>query len=106
MKLLGDEDLQGLGLRLGDRVLLRDLCAEAARSEGMQLVVWLRVGIHLVLCMGVTMAGTVAAIACAAALLHFRGGMCHFPFLAPLQYCGIVYGGHEWRHACACDAIS
>lgn len=33
MKLLSDGDLQDLGLRLGDRVSLRDLCSEAIKSK-------------------------------------------------------------------------
>ena len=33
MKLLKDEELGELGLRLGDRVMLRELCLEAVKSE-------------------------------------------------------------------------
>ena len=33
VKLLGDQELEALGLRMGDRVLLREMCAEAAKSK-------------------------------------------------------------------------
>lgn len=37
VKLLGDEELEALGLRMGDRVMLRKMCAEAAKSELIKL---------------------------------------------------------------------
>ena len=40
VKLLTEEDLRGLGLRMGERVMMQQLCSEAAKSKGNFLVAW------------------------------------------------------------------